>query len=278
MQEIKGVGMGYISELHVDTIENLSEYDFIEITPENFFGSPLSDNQAAKDIKGKIPVTLHGIDLSLASSTDITEKKELLNKIKEVSDFFEVPFYSEHLSFTNEKDIDLDLYIPPVFIEESVEKVVANIKRLKNILNLDFHMENVATLIKQNNNPFYSDYDYVSKVCKLSDSGLILNLDSIAISSHIYKIDPMDLLVAYPLEQVISVTVVPESCMNPILKKSYGKNIDQLMWSMLEYVFNHSGADSVLIQRRFPGNTTESLKKEIDIAKSIFTKTKILKV
>ncbi|MDQ0176248.1 MbnB/TglH/ChrH family RiPP precursor modification enzyme [Bacillus chungangensis] len=274
-QQICGIGIGYQPDLHEDTMANLSKYDFIEVAPENFIGmNSLKDNLKANEIRGQLPISLHGINLSLASSRNFEKKNELLRGVKEIANWFDSPFYSEHLSYTTEKEIDLDLYMPPIFNEASVENVIKNIKHVKNELGLDFHIENVASLVNYTLEADMTEGEYVSKVCEASDSGIILNLDSIAISSHTYKIDSVELLNSYPLHRVISITVVPESCMNPMLRKFYGTNIDQLMWSMLEYVFKNSPANSVLIQRRFPRNTTDSLKNELAIAKEIFKSTK----
>lgn len=270
---VKGVGIGYSPFLHNDTVSSLKEIDFIELTPEDISKRvPLEENMHLKDLKDKIVITLHGNDLSIASASHSLDL-DLINHVKELAKYLNSPFYSDHLSYTREIDIDLELYMPPAFSEESAVEIIKNVSLVKKITELDFHLENVASLVNIPGIDF-TEGSFITKICRETDSGVILNLDSIAISSNTYNIDPIDLINSYPLDCIESITIVPESCMNPMLKKYYGNNLDKTMWFLLEHVLNKSSAKSVLIQRRFEVNTFASLKEELFLAKSIYNKTK----
>ena len=92
----------------------------------------------------------------------------------------------------------------------------------------------------------------------MADVGVILNIDSITISARLQNIDALDLVQSYPADRIISLTVVPEACMNPVIRTMCG-GFDSDMVSIVEHCLRHTSAKSVLVQTRYGSNTVESL-------------------
>jgi uncharacterized protein (UPF0276 family) len=101
-----------------------------------------------------------------------------------------------------------------------------------------------------------------------SGSEVIMNIDSIVISASLQNIDPIALIKTYPLEKIVSLTVVPESCMNPVIKTMCG-GFDADMLKLVQFCINNTSARSVLIQTRYASNTVESLMDVITALREI---------
>ena len=176
--------------------------------------------------------------------------------------------FSDHFSFTGERNGDTELYVPPVLNEESLETLVGRALHLKSLLGVELQFENVASLFR---NPFneIGEGDFLREFCRLSGARLILNIDSIIITSRALGVDAETLLRSYPLQYVESITVVPSVAMNPMLRSMYAEDVDRQMWRLLEMVLAESDADSVVLQRRFRENDFAQMRPFIEQTRQV---------
>jgi uncharacterized protein len=259
------VGLGYQTFFHEDLMDHLDDIDFIEVSPDL-----LSDHPAALDLVGQISkeveTVLHGVHLSFASDAGMNETSmEMAQKIISLTG---AKSFSDHFSFTGETNGDTELYVPPVLNETSLEALADRALRLKSLLGVNILFENVASLFR---NPFneIGEGDFLREFCRLSGARLILNIDSIVITSRALDVEAETLLRSYPLQYVESVTVVPSVAMNPMLRSMYAEDVDRLMWRLLGTVLAGSDADSVVLQRRFRENDFDQMRPFIERTREV---------
>ncbi len=259
---LNGLGIGHLPILHENILEHRHLFEFVEITPESFMGGDfdLAKNQIA-DVRKNFYITCHGIDLSLCSVEEVDT--EHIAGCKEVIELCQPLFFSEHLAFTRCHNLNSDIYFPPFYLKSDVERIANKCLKISDYFELPFYLENVPDFLLGKSG--IGEGEFFSSLFDLCGTRVILNLDSICLSAKLQNIPPIDLIRTYPIEQIASVTVVPESCMNPVIRKMCG-GFDDEMLGLVEFCINNTTARSVLIQTRYETNTVESL---IDIIGSL---------
>src|SRR5580693_4238850 len=99
------VGIGHRYSIDGWIRANLCRLDVLEITLDHCFGGGAAAHAAIFDLVGQIPLTAHGIGLSIG--TDVPLDLAYLDRIATLLDRLRAPAYSEHLAFTRVPERDL---------------------------------------------------------------------------------------------------------------------------------------------------------------------------
>src|SRR5690242_17466563 len=107
---IPAIGIGYRAAIDDWTRQNLERFDVLEITVDHCIGGSQPVASAIFDLVGRIPLTAHGIGLSIG--TDVPLDLAYLDKVANVVERLRAPIYSEHLAFTRTPNRDLANLLP----------------------------------------------------------------------------------------------------------------------------------------------------------------------
>lgn len=262
----KGVGIALTPELYGEVSrDDGGTFDFLELDPDVYHLTDAVEATLA-ELTERYPMLLHSTRLSICGDNELD--KYAVAKTRRFAEITQCDFYSDHLSYTWSGSTNLDLYMPPVFSDEMVDYLRRRVEAVRAQVPCDFVLENVGMLVAQPGSP-YSEVDFIAKVIDATGIGLQLNLDSVAISATTHGESPEAYLKLFDLSEVAMVTVVPESSMNPILRKRYGSGIDDLMLRMLGYVLDHSDVDRFMIQGR-RGDIKEDFLEFYRVARSTY--------
>ena len=98
---IQGSGLGLRRSILKDLVEtNPKAIDFFEVAPENWIGIGGRMGRLLKQVREHTPIICHGLSLSVGSTTPLNTT--LINDIKFFLQEFDIPLYSEHLSYTSD--------------------------------------------------------------------------------------------------------------------------------------------------------------------------------
>ena len=136
------VGIGYRAAIDEWTRENLDRFDVLEITVDHCIDAATSKRSAIFDLVGRIPLTAHGIGLSIG--TDIPIDPHYLDRVAAVVDRLKAPAYSEHLAFTRGPGRDLANLLPLPQTEAVAEAIVSKIRTIRSHIGVPFLLENIS--------------------------------------------------------------------------------------------------------------------------------------
>lgn len=261
---ITGIGLGYLPCFREEVRGLKDKFSFLEIRPEDYFYE--KSLCELKELKESWSLTLHGTEMSFLSKDD---HSEYLNELKKVIEFSDAPWASEHLSWLSIGEKKIDAYIHP-FVEVGAAKLC--FEKARNYgrkIGVPFHLENVANFVNDSLSQ-REEHDFYSKVFSTNDCKMIFNLNSFLITSFIRGIALEDYLFHFPLNHIESITFVPLTCGNVIIEQEFGDYIMQNYEKALALVLKNSSANSVLIQRRYPHNTYESLRDIVNNVSKIY--------
>jgi uncharacterized protein (UPF0276 family) len=262
-----GVGINAMPEFHDEIASHDGTlFSFVELDPEEYVPSHPVVGELLAGWAERFPIVLHSTSLSLCGDNDLP--RDLLARVGHVASLTGARAYSDHLSVSWAGDIELDLYMSPVMNDEAVAWVRSRVRSVERWLGIPFALENVGMLMRPNHST-YTETEFLHRALRAADCGLQLNLDSVAISAATLGVDPLDYLRDFPWEHVVTVTIVPETCMNPVLRIRYGSDLDGLMFSMLDLALRRSPARRVVVQRR-NGNSLASLQTHFEQAGALY--------
>jgi uncharacterized protein (UPF0276 family) len=263
-----GVGVNSSPSFHLEVMRHArGAFDFVELDPEHYLLERPGVAELLGEFRGAYPVVLHSTTLSIAGDNALD--LELLAQSQRVAGLTGACLYSDHLSFSHAGPDRLDLYMPPIYSAEMVGWVKRRARAVRSHVAVPFAVENVGQLLDA---PFadFSEHEFFAAIWRDAGVALQLNLDSTAISAATLGVDPLEYLATFPFEAVVTIAVVPEQSMNPILRQRFGANLDTLALRMLDLALSRSDARRVMVQRRYAEDSLDALAPFLGATREIW--------
>ncbi len=173
------VGLGVKSVYYDKLTCRTHKIDFCEAHIENFIAGGLHLNQLKK-IAENIPVTLHGVALSLGGQ--LPPSLEALEARKRIIDMINPVFVSEHAACTFAGQHLNDL-LPISLNEKTMTRLVHHIDSVQSYFKRQILLENLSSYIAFDDDAMF-EYDFLNGIAKKSGCGLLVDINNIDIQEH----------------------------------------------------------------------------------------------
>src|SRR5437667_6116806 len=167
------IGIGYRAAIGDWTRANLDRFDVLEITVDHCLNGSQPAQSAVFDLVGQIPLTAHGIGLSIG--TDIPLDLHYLDQVAAVVDRLKAPAYSEHLAFTRVPSRNLANLLPLPKTEAVAESIVAKVRMIQSRIPVPFLLENISYAFVWPDSDL-SDAEFLNLICREPGSGILLDV------------------------------------------------------------------------------------------------------
>jgi uncharacterized protein (UPF0276 family) len=229
---------------------------------------------------------LHCASLSVAGS--VLPSAETIENIRYWARKTGTPWIGEHLSFISAPSVLSDMYadeyaagqpynigytMPPPLNQTELDTVVASINGLRNAFDIPIILENP---------PIYfpipgSEMDQVTFINLLVEQtgvGLLLDLAHFFITSQNEGFDPLEMVTALPLEQVVEVHISGVNAQNGIHWDHHADRAPEMVYRMLEVVLRRARPRAITLEfnwnSKFPEKVLlEELRNTRSIVQSI---------
>ena len=223
------------------------DFDFLEVAPENWIGIGGPQGVALHSLAERYPLTCHGLSLSLGGPAPLD--LAFLGQVRAFLERFNVPLYSEHLSYCGDDGHLYDL-LPLPFTEEAVHHVAARIRQAQDVLG------------RRNRRRFpppgaaprqdMSELEFTRAVLREADCDLLLDVNNVYVNSINHGFDPQAFLVGLEPGRVVAMHVAGHYDESDTLKiDSHGAPVKPLVWALLAQAYAHFGAQPTLLERDF---------------------------
>jgi uncharacterized protein (UPF0276 family) len=249
LEEIRGAGLGLKRELMPALQAGVPEcIDFFEIAPENWIGVGGRPGKQLAWFAERYPMVCHGLSLSLGGPDPLNEV--FLQRVKQFLDRYQIPLYTEHLSYCSDGGYLYDL-LPIPFTEEAVKYVAARIRRTQEILERRIAVENasfyVAAPISEMDEP-----TFVRAVLEEADCDLHLDVNNIYVNSINFGFDPHDYLRSLPGERIVYIHTAGHYRKAPdLVIDTHGETVIDPVWDLLAEAYSLFGVRPTLLERDF---------------------------
>lgn len=174
---------------------------WIEVHPENYMAGGAVLDQLV-EIRRDLPVSLHGVGLSLGSAAGIDP--DHLAGLKAMVDRIEPGLVSDHLSWSVAGGVYLPDLLPLPYTEEGLAVVVANIDMVQEHLGRPLLIENPSRYLRFKHTTL-SEAEFLTALAARTGCRLLYDLNNLLVSARNLGEDPLSALFAIPVEAVAEI-------------------------------------------------------------------------
>ena len=239
--------------------------DFMEVAPENWIGVGGRFGRQFRAMAERYPIILHGLSLDIGGPDALDV--DLVRSVRQLMDDFNVPLYSEHLTYCAADGHLYDL-LPIPFTEEAVHYVADRVRRVQDIIGAPVALENASYYAQPHRE--LSEAQFITAVLSESGCDLLLDVNNIYVNSINHSYDPVKFLDSLPLEKARYIHVAGHFDEADDLKvDTHGADVIDPVWELLAQAYRRVGALPTLLERDFNLPPLAELLIEIDQVRAL---------
>jgi uncharacterized protein len=245
------VGIGYRATIGPWTRSNIERFDVLEITVDHCLSSP-SVARGIFDFVGRVPLTAHGIGLSIG--TDVPLDLAYLDEVAAIVERLEAPYYSEHLAFTRTPSRGLANLLPLPKTEAVAESIIGKVRIVQSRVPVPFLLENITYLFEWPDSEL-SDLEFLTLICRETGAGLLLDVENLYLNASNHGFDAREFLQALPSGLVKEVhvaggvTVAKDFLAQPVLADSHSHPVPDETLDLLDVVLDRHAPETIILER-----------------------------
>ena len=194
-------GIGLRFPHHRDVAAAPSGLAWVEVQPENYMaGGAMLD--LLDTIRRDVPVSLHGVGLSLGSVGGVDAAH--LARLKTMIERIEPGLVSDHLSWSVSGGVYLPDLLPLPYTEEALDVVARNIGRVQDTIGRPLLVENPSRYLAFKHSTL-TEAEFLSALVQRTGCRLLFDLNNLFVSACNLGDDAAAALFAVPIEAVAEI-------------------------------------------------------------------------
>lgn len=223
---------------------------WLEIHPENYMVAGGPRLQWLDAIRGRHPLSLHGVALSLAA--DVPPEAAHLRRLKALVDRTEPFLVSEHLAWSTWRGAYHPDLLPFPRTRAALERCADNLDRTQNALGRAIAIENPSHYVLIEG-PEYGEIEFLGELAKRTGCGLLLDVNNVFVSARNLAYSPERYVDAFPADRVTEIHLAGHS-LDPalgegLLVDSHDAPVAPGVWALYERLVARIGKRPTLIER-----------------------------
>lgn len=267
LSQIQGAGLGLKRELIPQLKQQhgtalLAHLQFVEIAPENWIGAGGKYAAELDWLVQRYPIACHGLCLSLGGSDPLNVS--FLAQVKRFLDDFEMPLYTEHLSYCSDANGYLYDLLPIPFTEEAVHYVANRIRQTQDILQRRIAVENASFYVSAPISEM-DEASFINAVVSEADCDLHLDINNVYVNSVNFGFDPYAFLDQMPAERIVYGHMAGHLQVAPdLLVDTHGETVIEPVWQLLNHAYQKLGSFPTLLERDSQMPALSTLMQEVN--------------
>jgi uncharacterized protein (UPF0276 family) len=246
------IGIGYRRQIDAWTRAHLAHFDVLEITLDHCMTGNEAARAAIFDLVGRIPLTAHGIGLSIG--TDVPLDLAYLDEIAAIVDRLQAPHYSEHLAFTRVPGRDLGNLLPVPKTTAVAESIIAKVRIVQSRISVPFLLENITYIFDWPDSEL-SDAEFLSVICEETGAGILLDVENLYLNGQNHGFDPCAFLDGLPANAVKEVhvaggvTLHEDFLPRPLLQDTHSHPVPEAALDLLDHALARQSPTAIVLER-----------------------------
>lgn len=268
-QTKSGFGIGLRTQHYPDFLREPQAVDWLEIVTDNYLvdgGKPLV---LLDQVRTNYPMVMHGVAMSIGAVSGIDEA--YLKRVKALADRVEPMWISDHLCWIGGPGPEQlhDLY-PLPYTDEAARHVIAQIKRIQDVLQRRFVVENVSSYIDYKHSAS-SEWQFLSHIANEADCLLLLDVNNVYVSSVNHGFDPQHYFSGLPENRIQQIHLAGHSDNGDHIIDTHDHPVAPAVWSLYREACRLFGSVPAMIERDDNIPALSELLAEVATARSIAT-------
>lgn len=270
IQRNAGFGLGLRTPHYQDFLRELQPVDWLEIITDNYLvdgGKPLV---LLDQIRANYPMVMHGVAMSIGASQGVDDA--YLQRVKALADRVQPLWISDHLCWIGPGPEQLhDLY-PLPFTDEAAKLVVTQIRRVQDVLQRRFVLENVSSYIDYKQSAS-SEWQFLNYIAQEADCLLLLDVNNVYVSSVNHGFDPLHYLAGMPADRIQQIHLAGHSEHVDHIIDTHDHPVAAPVWNLYRDACRLFGTVPTMIERDDNIPELAELIAEVQMAREIAAET-----
>jgi uncharacterized protein (UPF0276 family) len=265
-----GFGLGLRTEHYNTILETKPNIDWFEALSENYMipgGKPL---YYLDKIRADYPVVMHGVSLSIGSTTKFDEY--YLRDLKKLADRIEPAWISDHLCWTGVHGQNMHDLLPLPYTEETAKHVAERVKIVQDYLGRQILLENVSSYASYIDSTM-TEWEFITQISEAADCLLLLDVNNIYVSSYTHNFDAKAFIDGVPAKRVQQIHLAGHQNNGDYIIDTHDAAVIDPVWDLYAYAMSRLGAISTMIERDDKIPELDVLIQELQVARDIAGKT-----
>ena len=191
-------GIGLRFQHHQAVLDARPDVAWMEVHTENYMGggSPIRCLEA---IRRDIPISLHGVGLSLGSAEGLDQAH--LDRIRQVAERIAPDLMSEHIAWSISDGTYLADLLPLPMTEEALVIVCRHVDQMQSTLGRRILVENPSTYMQFRYSTI-PEWEFMATVAARTGCGILCDVNNIYVSAKNHDWDPFTYLTALPPDAI----------------------------------------------------------------------------
>lgn len=241
-----GLKPQHYEEAHLASADGL----WFEVHPENYMVDGGPRLAWLETIRGRHPLSLHGVGLSLAA--DAQPDALHLGRLAALVERFEPALVSEHLAWSSWRGAYRPDLLPFPRTTEALTRLVDNVDRVQRALSRRIAIENPSHYLRIEGHE-YDEIAFLTEIARRSGCGLLLDVNNVHVSARNLGVDAEAYVDAFPADHVDEIHLAGHST-DPefgeaLLIDSHDAPVSPAVWNLYERLIRRIGPRPTLIER-----------------------------
>lgn len=243
---LRGVGLGWRSEIAADLLRTPEAVDFVEVVAENC-AVDAGARREALAIAELWPVVPHGVKLSLGSADGIDLARA--RRLGRLARDLRAPLLSEHVAFTRARGHDVGHLTTLPWTREAVAVVARNLAAARrHFPDIPCLLENVAWTFRWPEDGM-TEGDFYAEIVAATGCDLLLDLGNLYANAVNAGQSARELLDSFPLERVAMVHVAGGATVEGFYEDTHAHPVPEGVFALVDELFARVGPLPVLLER-----------------------------
>jgi uncharacterized protein (UPF0276 family) len=261
-----GFGLGLRPQHYADILDGSPAIDWFEVISENYMvpgGQPL---RMLDRIRERYPIVMHGVSLSIASTTPFDEG--YLAGLKALADRVEPKFVSDHLCWTGVHGVNLHDLLPIPYTKEALDHVVSRIQHVQDYLKRPIAIENVSTYVQFQHSEM-PEWEFIAEMTRRTGCWLVFDVNNVFVSAFNHEYDPYEFINGIPADRVVQFHLAGHEHNMTHIIDTHDALVPEPVWELYRAAVKRFGKVSTIIERDDNIPPLAELVAELDVARRI---------
>jgi uncharacterized protein (UPF0276 family) len=263
---LSGFGLGLRTPHYEAILNEPHPIDWLEVITENYLGLGGKPLDYLERIRGRFPLVMHGVSLSIGSTDPIDV--EYLKAVRTLAARIEPHWISDHLCWTGVDGRNLHDLLPLPYTEEALVNVAARVGQVQDALGRQILLENVSSYLSYHSDEM-TEWEFLREVAARADCHILLDINNIYVSGVNHGFDPVKYLQAMPKSRVRQFHLAGHSNMGGHLIDTHDHPIAAPVWDLYSQAVSLFGDVPAMIERDDNIPELHELVTELNMARAI---------
>lgn len=260
-------GAGLKAPHYRAVIERQPDIGWFEVHPENYMGRGGAPLHYLERIRRDYPLSLHSVGTSLGSHRPLDRAH--LKQLKQLVNRFQPGLVSEHLSWSHGYEWFTHDLLPLVYNRESLDRVVANIQQVQEVLQQPILIENPSSYLQFRGSDI-PEQEFLLEAARRSGAGLLLDINNVYVSCRNHGWDIATYLAAIPGALVGEIHLAGHAVHvvdgTELLIDDHGSPVCRAVWELFRSTLERIGPRPTLIEWDSDIPSLKRLQQEVRYA------------